>query len=328
MTLTWILFIAYLLFTSGLAWLGHKKTTDIKNFAVGDGAMNPYIVGVTLAASIASTATFVINPGFVYVHGVSALMHLGVAAGLGVVIGLFCMSFGFRRVGSKNQALTIPQWLGERYGSRAMTVLFAIISLLSLTFVVLIVGGLSIVMQKTLGLSNVSSLLIIIGFVFSYIFIGGTYAHAYTNTMQGLIMVVIAAIIVASGAELLFDGQLTATLTAIDPNLVKTVNPASPLFGSFFSVWIAGLIIGFAVVAQPHILVKALYVEDDRAVTKYLVTCIAVSIVFSSLLLVGLYAHLAGIPAEKFIDPSTGAFRQDLVMTAYVIETFSPTMVA
>ena len=326
--LIWALFIAYLLFTTWLAWQGHKKTKDLSSFAIGAGDMSPVVVGITLAASIASTATFVINPGFVYVHGLSALMHLGVAAGIGVICGLAIMSFGFRRIGVEKKALTLPQWIGNRYDSQAMTVFFAAVNLLSLTFVVLIVGGLSIVMQKTLGLSNVAALLLIIGFVFSYIFVGGTYAHAYTNTLQGAIMAVMAVVIVASGLGELFAGDVFGRLAAIDPNLALTVNPESPLFGSFFSVWVAGFVIGFALVSQPHIMIKALYVKDDRDVAKYLGVCIVTSLAFTGLLLVGLYAHLSGIPAEKFLDPTTGAFRQDLVMTVYVLEAFSPTMVA
>ena len=67
--LTWALFLVYLVATAGLAWLGHRRTHDLRTYAIGGGDMSPLVVGVTLAASIASTATFVINPGFVYVHG-------------------------------------------------------------------------------------------------------------------------------------------------------------------------------------------------------------------------------------------------------------------
>jgi SSS family solute:Na+ symporter/sodium/pantothenate symporter len=328
--LIWSLFLGYMIVTAVLAWMGHKKTGDMKTFAIGDGNMNPIIVGVTLAASIASTATFVINPGFVYVHGVSALIHLGGAVSLGVIAGLVAMSGGFRRIGAQSQAVTLPQWLGERYGSKAMAVLFAMISLLSLCFVVLIVGGLSIVMQQTLNLTNTEALTLIIVFVFGYVFIGGAYAHAYTNTLQGVIMVIIAALIVGSGLPHFLDGfgAVASELRATDPNLVSPVNPASPLFNSFFSVYVSGFVIGFALVCQPHIMTKALYVKNNRDVRRYLAVAIVVSLVFASLLLVGLYAHLAEMPREMFVDPQTGAFRQDLVMTGYIVQTFDPTMVA
>lgn len=328
--LIWSLFAGYMALTYWLAWLGHKRTDDIESFAIGRGTMNPLVVGVTLAASIASTATFVINPGFVYVHGVSALIHLAGAVGLGLIVGLVTMSTGFRRLGAQHSALTLPQWIGNRYGSRRLSVVFAVVNLLSLSFVVLIVGGLSIVMQKTLGLSNTASLILMIIFVFSYVFIGGTYAHAYTNTLQGIIMVVVALIIVGSGLGHFADGfaSVADKLRAVDPNLLESVNPASSLFGSFFSVYVSGFIIGFALVCQPHIMTKALYVENDRAVWTYLAVTGAVSVAFMSLLLVGLYAHLSEVPRAAFIDPSTGALRQDLVMTVYITKTFSPTTVA
>lgn len=325
--LIWALFLAYMAFTSWLAWLGHKKTTDIRSFAVGRGDMSPWVVGVTLAASLASTATFVINPGFVYVHGISAIMHLGVAAGVGVILGLVLLSPGFRRVGDKVQAITLPQWVGQRYGSRALTVLFAAINLLSLSFVVLIVGGLSIVMQQTIGLSNVESLVLVIGFVFSYIFVGGTYAHAYTNTFQGFLMVLTSLAIIASGLGLL-GGDAGHQLLVDHPHFLDTINPESTLFGSFFAVYVSGFVIGFALVCQPHVLTKALYVKTGGEVARFLAVTIAVSLVFSGLLLVGLYAHLAPIPAEAFIDPVTGVFRQDMVMTAYIGYAFGPVATA
>jgi SSS family solute:Na+ symporter/sodium/pantothenate symporter len=322
--LVWGLFLAYMAFTSWLAWLGHKKTADLESFAIGKGDMHPAVVGVTLAASVASTATFVLNPGFVYVHGYSALLHLGVAAALGVVAGLFVLSFGFRRVGRQTSALTLPQWVGQRYDSRGLTVLFSAVNLLSLMFVVLIVGALSIVMQRTLGLTNLEATILIIGFVFSYIFIGGTYAHAYTNTLQGIIMVFISIMIIVSGIGLLEGGfeAVSAQLTQVDPNLAKAINPSSALFGSFFSIWICGFIIGFALVCQPHILIKALYVDEDREVLQYLGVHVFVSLFFTGLLLVGIYAHMMELPQEAFVDPETGAFQQDAVMTVYINETF------
>lgn len=319
--MVWGLFVFYLVGTSYLAWLGHKRTTDIKSFAVGDGDMNPLIVGLTLAASIASTATFVINPGLVYAFGLSALLHYGLAVGLGVTVALVVLSTGFRRVGAKNGALTLPQWIGERYQSKAMRVFFAMASLLSLTFVVLILGGVSIVMQKTLGLGNTECLVIVTVFVFGYIFVGGTYAHAYTNTMQAAIMIVVAIIIVASGLHHFSDGwgAFMDRIRAVDPNLATATNVSNGFFDSIFKVYVAGFIVGFAVVCQPHILSKALYVKDDRAVRRYLGVTIAVTLVFTALLFVGLYVRAGNFPQN---------LKYDTVMAVYIAETFSGPLLA
>ena len=333
-----ILFAAYLVLTSWLAWLGHKKTEGLSSFALGKGDMNPIVMGITLATSVASVATFLVNPGFVYVHGLSALLHLGVAAPLGMFCALLLLSFGFQRLGKSSKALTLPQWIGQRYGSTLMTIFFAAVMFLQLTFVVLIVGGLSLVMEATLGLGATASAALIIVFVFSYIFVGGTYAHAYTNSLQGVIMTIIAAIVVFSGVGLLTDGvaAIADQLQAVDPALTAAFNTGGEmmdefgqpvLFGGPFSVYISGFIIGFALICQPHILIKPLYVKDQTDLWKGLGVYLVVSLVFLALLLVGLYAHLIGLGPDAVIGAS-GAPDQDRVLIMYVVESFGPLMTA
>ncbi len=65
----WILFLLYVVVTIFLAWLGNKKTKSLDSFAVGNRDMSPWVVAFALAATMTSTATFVINPGIVYAFG-------------------------------------------------------------------------------------------------------------------------------------------------------------------------------------------------------------------------------------------------------------------
>lgn len=315
--LAWLAFGTYALVTAGLALIGMKKTQTLAGFALGNGDLGPVVTGVTLAAAIASTATFVINPGFVYAHGISALLHLGVASFSGVLVGLVVLSKGFRTRGMADGALTLPHWIGARYGHRPMRTYFAVLNLVAaVTFVVLIVKGSALVMQHTLHLGYVTSLLVIVGFVFSYILMGGTYAHVFTNAFQGALMVVVAIAIVLSGAHLFSDGfgVFFERVGAIDPNLLAPVNPTSPLFGDTFTVFVAGFVVGLALVAQPHILTKSLYLRSDRDVPKYLGVAAVVCVVYTGVLLAGLYARVA-LPA---LDA------QDAVMPAYLANAFSP----
>ncbi len=301
-TLAWGAFAVYLAVTLWLAWLGHKKTDSLDSFAVGKRDMGPWLVGITMGASLCSTATFVINPGFVYTHGISAFMHFGVAVGLGVAVALYTLSPGFRKAGVDRSALSLPHWIGERFGSRGLQVLFAAFSLLSITFIVLIVGGVQIMLEKTLELSPHAALLLTILFVFGYILVGGTYAHAYTNTLQGIVMLLVTVAIGAKTTGVLADGAFWSDLAATRPELLRLVNPESALFGSVFSVYVAGAVIGFAVVCQPHLLTKALYLEHDKDVRRFVHVSLGVTVVFFTLLLAGLAAHAhlqPGIPQDR-----------------------------
>lgn len=322
MTLAWILFSAYLLGTAYLGWLGHRKTDDFGSFAIGKGDLSPIQVGVTLAAATASAATFIINPGFVYVHGLSAFLHLGFSVFLGLVVMLSILSFRFRRIGTDAGALTIPDWIGKRYNSPGFSLYFALINLLAVAFVVLLVGGISIVMQKLLGVDNVTALIITLVFVTGYVLFGGTYAHVYTNMFQGFLMIGVTVLVIGSGVWLMLgEADFWSLIAEKNPNLLAGVNPESNLYNDWFSVYVSGFLIGGALVCQPHILTKALYVKTDQAVRRYIVVFSVVFLLFTMLLLAGFWAHIS-VPAEQLVDSATGAFRQDLVMTVYLQTVF------
>ncbi|HJL21497.1 MAG: sodium:solute symporter [Sandaracinus sp.] len=319
-TLAWLAFGAYLVITTGLALRGMRKTKSLAGFALGNGDMGPLLVGITLAASVASTATFVINPGFVWKDGLSALLHFGLAGAGGVTVGLIVLSKGFRRLGKEHAALTLPHWLGSRYRSPAMRTYFALLNLaLAISFVVLIIKGSALVMQVTLGLSYGWSVVLIVGFVFSYILMGGTYAHAYTNALQGTLMIVVALAIFASGLHLFADGGVSGfmdQLAARDPQLTGATNASSFLFSTPFEVFVCGFVVSFGLVCQPHILMKSLYLRSDRDVNRYLVIAAVIGVVFALILVAGLYARVA--------YPELDGAAQDTIMASYIGKAFSP----
>ncbi len=323
MTLAWGLFAAYLVATSWLGWLGFRQTRGFGSFAIGNGDMNPYVVGVTLAASTASAATFIINPGFIYVDGFSAWFHLVPGLCIGFFTMLTILSFRFRRIGAQSGALTIPDWIGRRYDSSAFALYFSVLALLSFAFVVLLVGGISIVMQPLLGLTNTQALALTLIFVTGYVLVGGTYAHVLTNVLQGTLMIGVSVLILASVAYVVLGQSepIIEQLRAIDPGLVAPVKGDGQLFNDVFSIYVAGFVIGAVLVCQPHILTKALYVKDDAAVRSYLWIFCGVFTLFALLVTVGFVAHLV-VPETALIDPASGAFRQDLVMTVYLKTVF------
>jgi len=325
LSFAWALFIVYLVGTAWLGIRGMRKTSGFSSFALGDRAMNPVIVGITLAASVSSASTFIINPGFVYVDGFGAFFHMSIAVAIGFLAMLTVLSFQFRRIGAESSALTIPDWIGKRYQSPGFALYFSVLNLLSFAFVVLLVGGISIVMQSLLGISNVVALTITLVFVTGYVFIGGTYAHVLTNMLQGSLMVGVTILVLGSCILLAMQqpGSIADALRQIDPNLVAAVNMEGQLFNSVFSIYVAGFIVGAIVVCQPHILTKALYVKDDRAVKQYLIVFTVIFLLFQMLGAVGFFTHLA-VPPEALVDSATGEFRQDLVMTQYLATMFPP----
>jgi len=310
--LKYVLLGLYVALTFGLSIIGMRKTRGMKSFAIGNKDMGPGLIGITMAASIASGATFIINPGFVYVDGLSAFLHYGVAAPLGIIAALLVLTKGFRRLGESGGALTIPHWIRNRYGSRSLALFFALVNLVSFTFLVLILVGSSYVLMPLLGLSYHTCLVSLLVFVLSYVLMGGTYAHAYTNALQGGMMVLVSVLIAGVGYARM-DGGFIENLQQVSGSFASVINPDSVLYNSFFSIFVSGFFITAALMFQPHILTKVLYLKEDRDVNRFLVTAFLVGTAFSLMLLVGFFARFGGLDVAN----------QDRVVTTWIHLTFT-----
>lgn len=294
----YILLFIYIGLTFFLSVKGMRKTTGLKSFSIGSGDMPAWVVGITLASSIASSATFIINPGFVYKHGISALLHYGPAAFCGMLAAFFLFGKKFREHGMSSGAITLPNWLYLRFGHRQLSILFAIINLLSVTFVVLILVGSSILLSSMFGIDQKTSLVLILLFVFSYILMGGTYAHAYTNTFQGIMMGIISVCLFGAGMYY-FGGQILDGVVNSSESYWSVINNDSNLYNSVFSIFTSAFLITFALMLQPHIISKFLYVKKDEDYRPFLKTTLITGLVFGFILWVGLFAKVSGLEIAR-----------------------------
>ncbi len=62
-TIDWIIVVIYALSTIGLGWFFSRKQQNVQEYFVGSGAMNPFLVGVSLFATLLSTISYLSMPG-------------------------------------------------------------------------------------------------------------------------------------------------------------------------------------------------------------------------------------------------------------------------
>lgn len=319
-TATWILVSIYMSIILFLVIRGAMRIKNMTDYAVGNVSFSPIAVGLSLAASMTSAATFIINPGFIALYGISGFISLALVLPAAALVSLYFLTKGFRKQGKAIKALTMAQWIGNRYQNKNYALFFAFLSLLLITFIVLICVGLTAILSKALNVEALYVLIAIVTFVFGYMMFGGANSMVYTNLIQALIMVVVAVILLGSGYEHFSGGVkgFLAKLSAIDPMLASTANPKSPLFRDFFEIVICQIVVGVAIVCQPHIITKSLLLKSEKDVNKYLAVGIIVEILFFMVVLVGLYARL------RFPDLTLNGkpLAMDSIMSTYVIQEF------
>jgi sodium/pantothenate symporter len=215
----------------------------------------------------------------------------------------------------------MAQWMGQRYKSKSYAFFMAVLALLLITFIVLINVGLTQVISKSLNTEPFYVLLGITVFVFGYMMFGGANSMVYTNTIQAIIMFFVALVLIGSGYEF-FENGVTGfieKLGGIDENLTKPTNTSSFLFRDYFEIILAQIIIGVAIVCQPHIITKSLLLKDSKKINKYLFSGIMFMVVFFLVVVVGLYARLT-FPDLKV---NGTALKMDEIIPTYVVVKFS-----
>ncbi len=316
----WVLMIVYMAAILFFVVRGARRTRNIDDYALGSIAFSPIAVGLALAASMTSAATFIINPGFVALYGISGFISLGIVIPIAALVSLIILTKSFRKHGQTVKALTMAQWIGNRYQSCGYALFFGFLSLLLITFIVLICVGLTKIISKTLNLSELPVLIGIVAFIFGYMMFGGANSMVYTNTIQALIMLVVAFIVLGSGYEHFSNGVhgFLEKLRHIDPLLARPTNPQSFLFRDYFEIIFCQLIVGAAIVCQPHIITKSLLLKTDRDVNRYLLTGVIVEFIFFLVVFAGLYARIT------FPDLTVNGVRlkMDGIMSAYVVQQF------
>jgi sodium/pantothenate symporter len=317
---SWLLVLGYAAAIVVLVVRGARRNKSVSDYAVGSIAFSPVAVGLALAASTTSAATFIINPGLVAYFGVSAVLGLCVVLPVTMSASLVVLTKGFRKYGGTVKALTLSQWVGQRYSSRGFAIFFAVLSLLLVTFIVMILVGLTRVVAASLAVDEVTVLAVVVAFSFGYMMFGGANSMVYTNTIQAVIMVVVALILLGSGAEHLVDGWggLVDRLRAIDPNLAALYNTESPLFRDGFEVIFCTAVVGVAIACQPHIITKSLLLKEEGQVNRYLLVGIVVQCLFFLVVITGLFARLA-FPS---LEIGGQTILPDSVISTYLVTEF------
>ncbi|MFD2246843.1 sodium:solute symporter family transporter [Pontibacter ruber] len=319
-TAGWVIVLAYAGVILFFVVRGALRIHSISDYALGSVAFSPVAVGLALAASMTSAATFIINPGFVALYGVSGVISMALALPLAALVSLVVLTKGFRKMGTAVKAQTMAQWMGLVYKSRGYAMFFAFLSLLLITFIVLICVGLTKVLASVLNLNELHVCVGIVVFVFGYMMFGGANSMVYTNMIQAAIMLIVAFILLGSGYEHFSNGVhgFLDKLEAIDPLLVAPVNPQSFLFRDNFEIIFCQVIIGIAIVCQPHIITKSLLLKNEKDVNLYLLVGLLVQGLFFLVVFAGLYARLS------FPDLTVNGqpLPVDGIMSAYVVQEF------
>ena len=303
----------YLLITLAMGIIpGLKVSGSTDGYVAGDRSMNVFILYFVLGASIFSSFAFLGGPGWAYSKGAAAFYIIAYGA-IGMVPFYF---FGpkARRLGEKHGFVTQAELLEDRFNSKFLSGMLAILTIVALIpYLTLQMKGAGLVLNTIsegaipnwLG-AGIAYLVVLI-----YVFYSGVMGVGWTNTFQGIFMLVIAWFLgiyipykmyggIGSMFEQLLASDFREALNA--PGLTSSGTPWD--WWGFSSAVIISAI-GFSM--WPHFFMKAFAAKSDRTIKLTVVLYPTFQLFLVPILLIGFAAVLAfpGVTPADSILPYT-----------------------
>lgn len=236
---SWLFLFVYIGLMVGIGVFAQRRIKHADDFATARGSYGAVFLALAFAASTASGATFLGTPALGYEWGMAAqwgnfLYPIGLY--FGVLICMRLIATSGNRFGNRS----IPEYLGDRYQSEGIRVLVTLMSLVLLFYLAgQLVSGL-VMFEVMLGLPKEWALLITTLVLLVYVVLGGAHADILTDGLQGFMMLALAVVVIVLvvfgvGVDGGFLG-VVSNLAEQDENLVKPLNPATPLYHSWWSL--------------------------------------------------------------------------------------------
>tara|TARA_R110002096_G_scaffold87831_3_gene201457 strand:+ start:8899 stop:10377 length:1479 start_codon:yes stop_codon:yes gene_type:complete len=303
----------YLLITLAMGIIpGLKVSGSTDGYVAGDRSMNVFILYFVLGASIFSSFAFLGGPGWAYSKGAAAFYIIAYGA-IGMVPFYF---FGpkARRLGEKHGFVTQAELLEDRFNSKFLSGMLAILTIVALIpYLTLQMKGAGLVLNTIsegvipnwLG-AGIAYLVVLI-----YVFYSGVMGVGWTNTFQGIFMLVIAWFLgiylpykMYGGIGPMFE-QLMASDFREALNAPGLTSSGTPWDWWGFSSAVIVSAIGFSM--WPHFFMKAFAAKSDRTIKLTVVLYPTFQLFLVPILLIGFAAVLAfpGVTPADSILPYT-----------------------
>jgi SSS family solute:Na+ symporter len=282
---------------TGIGIWGMRKTKTLGDFFLGGRTMGPWVSAVAYGTSYFSAVIFI---GFAGAQGWQfGLNALWIALGnavIGAGAAWLVLARRTRRMTQNLDTMTMPSFLQERYGAKHLKpVAASVIFFFLLPYSASVFKGLGHLFEKVFGIPYDAALLIMIAFTGVYLILGGYFAIAITDFIQGIIMFFGAAlmVLVLSGQGGGYFEMIKQTAENYSVHIPPAQRPSvltviSLVFMTSFGTW--GL---------PQMTQKFYAIKNEQVIKR----AALVTTVFA--LMIGFSAYSTGAFSHVFFNPES-----------------------
>ncbi len=223
--LTYILVLALYLLVLGLVGLfSSRRLKSSADYAIGGRSIGPWVTALSFVAAYFSSVLIIGGGAFGYKYGLATLWIGASNVLVGCALAWIVLGKRIRRMTEETGSMTISEFLGKRYRSRAVMMFSAaVIFLFLIIYNVSVIKGMANAIQVLIDIPYWGGVLISGLIIVFYVTVGGYLAVVWTSFIQAWIM--IGGLILLALVALSRVGGLTSAvrqLRAADAGFVET----------------------------------------------------------------------------------------------------------
>ena len=267
-----IIFILYLTFLLGVGVWTFKFNKTQEDYLLAGRKLGPWVTAFSERASGESAWLLLALPGAAITVGLSESWAV-VGIILGIIASWFLIAEKLREETEKYDALTIPQYLHRKFDDHSNIIrLFSsvIIAFFFLFYVSAQFHASGKVLNSLFELGPVTGISIGAAIIIVYTLMGGFYAVAWTDLLQGILMIGTLIILPIAGYIELSESGMT-----LSDGLAKADSIFHNNNGSFFGgkekmaavvATLGGLSWGLGYLGQPHLVIRYMAIRSSKDV--------------------------------------------------------------
>ena len=267
-----IIFILYLVFLLSVGVWTFKFNKTQEDYLLAGRKLGPWVTAFSERASGESAWLLLALPGAAITIGLSeSWAVIGII--LGIIASWFLIAERLREETEKYDALTIPEYLHRKFNDSSNIIrLFSsiIIAFFFLFYVSAQFHASGKVLNSLFDLDPITGISIGAAIIIIYTLMGGFYAVAWTDLLQGILMIGTLVILPIAGYIELSESGMTISDSLAVANSVFNNNN-----GSFFGgkdgfaaliTALGGLSWGLGYLGQPHLVIRYMAIRSSKDV--------------------------------------------------------------
>jgi sodium/proline symporter len=268
MSLTLIGFILYLLIILYVGFITYKNNKNHHDYFLAGRKLNPWVVAFSERASGESAWLLLGLPGLAYASGLIGFWDAFGCVG-GIVFYWFFIAHKLRVESQNSDSITLPDFFAKKFNQHQNTIRVTALLIIIFFFTFYLASQFNAagkVLNVTFGIDWIWGVILGAVVIVFYTMMGGFFAVAWTDLVQGIIM--IGALIILPVVGWI---ELQESGISFNESLQNTPNYTGEWLGGLkgwgaAALVISGLSWGFGYMGQPHLLTRFMSIKDPEKI--------------------------------------------------------------